>query len=307
MYGYIVLGITVTPNNAFGSPAQIDSLNGATLDFADEWRRYFGARPNGTDLRTRRYWDSEPTKRHLEPGSPHRWSRLYVRYGPTGIPGDVVDTTVGTSTAAVGVDDATTHNYRHLLLRPTGGRVAMLAAEVIGRGRAASRIIDAFRKDFEQAHPQYNVEYETLADGEYWDSFLENADFIAMNVTRHRPVAGYFDADGDGAETIVEVKSTIQAAGRGARLRRGWLRPLLSRDVTVQDVFGLDFEPERASVVLESEGQRKTIVLDAGEDPAFVYPLGDDDRRDRPSNTEFFEAAVATMTRLLASYPSQGG
>jgi hypothetical protein len=297
------MGITVTPRMGDSGPAQIDSIDGSRLDFAREWTRYFSSGPSNTDIRARRYWDTADLQRHREPGSPHYWTRLEVRYGPTGVPGDVVDTTIGRSTAAVGVDDATTHNYRHLLLRPKGARIALLAAEVIGRSRPVSKLLAAVRDDFQSQHPDFWVDYEVLADGQYWASFLENADLVALNVTRHREIPGYLDTDGDGATLVATMKTRIEAAGRGRRLPRQLIPGLLNRDVSPEQAFGLDFVPDTVSLVLEADGTQKTIVLDAGEQPVFVYPIGQEDRRDRPPTREFLDEVQPTLLRLLATFP----
>lgn len=303
MYGYAVFAITVTPKGNASGPAQIDSLNGGNLTFDSVWRRYFQGRRSGNDLKTRRYWDTRGARVRRQPGSQAAWSTLDVRYGPSGVPGEVIDTIAGASMTTVRVDDATTHNYRHLLVCNPGQRVALLAAEVIGRMRAAPRILDAFRTDFERSYPQYVVDYETLADGQYWNSFLANAELIAVNVTRHHAIPGYTDRTGAGAEEIAVIKSRIEAAGRGRRLSRRLIPALLRHDVSVQEVFGLDYVPESASLVLRAEGQQKTISLDMGIDPAFIYPLGAEDRRDRPRTADFLTETTATLERLLQSYP----
>jgi len=303
MYGYLVMGITVTPRMGGSGPAQIDSIDGSRLDFAAEWRRYFSSRQSAVDFRMRRYWDTASIRPHRVPSSPHSWSVLEVRYGPTGIPGDVINTIAGQSTSIVGVDDATTHNYRNVLLRPRGARVALLAAEVIGRSRPVSKLLAAFRADFQSQHPDYDVDHETLADGQYWESFLENAEFVALNVTRQQPIPGYFDADGSGANIVATIKTRIEAAGRGRRLPRQLIPGLLYRDVRPEQAFGLDFEPESVSLVLEADGTQKTIELATGEQPVFVYPIGREDRRDRPTTQEFLHETTQTLVRLLDTFP----
>ena len=50
------------------------------------------------------------------------------------------------------------------------------------------------------------------------------------------------------------METTIKASGRGVRLPKALLRPLLERSISPRDAFGVSFDPERTSLLLESPG-----------------------------------------------------
>lgn len=301
MFGYHVVAIHVQRDGVTGSPLQIDNLDGQGLDLAAQWRAFFAAPRSEHLVRTRRYWQVAAARRHAAAG-PDAWLRLDIEYGANGVSGRVFDTTAGRPTAMVRSRDATVHRYRHLLLRPVGGSAALLAAEVIGRGRAFKGPVDAFRRHLEAAHPGLRLTFEYLADGEFWEQFLEGATLVSATLTRQTSIPAYTSGSSSGASVEATMEMKLKASGRGLRLPSALVRPLLYRTISARDAFGVSFDPERLSLLLESEGQRRQIYLDRGEPADLVYPVGDPDRPDQPSEAEFVGAASETLGRLLTRF-----
>jgi hypothetical protein len=304
VYGYNVVAIRVERTSGGTGPLQIDNLDGQGYDLLAEWQSFFRTTRSDHVVRARRYWQTIPARRHAQPGSPHTWGRLDVEYGPNGIPGRVFDTAGNRATATVRPQDATVHRFRHLLARPRGGAAALLAAEVIGRSRAFKGPVDAFRRHLETAHADLRVEFEYLADGDYWEEFLARASLISATLTRQTSIPGYTSGGASGQSIAATMQTTIKATGRGLRLPSALLRPLLERRLSPRQAFGVSFDPERTSLLLESEGQRRQVYLEAGEPANLVYPIGDPDRRDQPPDGEFFSAASETLGRLLSRFPA---
>jgi hypothetical protein len=304
VYGYSVVGLRVRRADGSGGPLQVDNVDGRGLDLGALWQRCFHDECCDHVVRTRRYWRSSPARRCSQPSSPHRWIRLDVEYGPNGIPGRVLDTSAGQVTARVRPQDATVHRYRHLLAIPAAGTAALLAAEVIGRSPAFRGPVNAFVAHLESTVPDVQVEFEYLADGEYWDEFLTQAVLVSATLTRQAAIPAYASGSISGQSVAATMETTIKASGRGMRLPKALLRPLLERSVSPRDVFGVGFDPERTSLLLECRGQRRQIYLDAAEPGRLVYPLGDPDRASQPEDAEFVAAAAATITRLLARFTS---
>jgi hypothetical protein len=304
VYGYSVVGLRVRRADGSGGPLQVDNLDGRGLDLGARWQAFFHDEQSDHVVRTRRYWRSTPARRCPQPSSPHRWIRLDVEYGPNGIPGRVLDTAAGQPTARVRPQDATVHRYRHLLAVPAAGTAVLLAAEVIGRSHAFRGPVKAFVAHLESVLPDVQVEFEYLADGEYWDDFLTQAVLVSATLTRQTAIPAYASGSISGQSVAATVETTIKASGRGVRLPKGLLRPLLERSVSPRDAFGVSFDPERTSLLLECRGQRRQIYLDAAEPARLVYPLGDPGRASQPEDAEFVAAAAATLTRLLTRFPS---
>ncbi|HEX4017456.1 MAG TPA: hypothetical protein VHX15_12045, partial [Frankiaceae bacterium] len=275
MYGYSVVGLRVRRADGSGGPLQIDNVDGRGLDLGAQWQAFFRDERSDHLVRSRRYWRSSPVRRSVQPSSPHRWLRLDVEYGPNGIPGRVLDTAAGRPTASVRPQDATVHRYRHLLAVPRAGTAALLAAEVIGRSHAFRGPVSAFTAHLEQAITDVRVESEYLADGEYWDEFLERAALVSATLTRQSAIPAYSSGSISGQSVQATIETTIKATARGARLPKALLRPLLARSVSPRDAFGVSFHPERTSLLLECRGQRRQVYLDASEPARLVYPLGD--------------------------------
>ncbi len=304
MYGYNIVAIRAERRDGVGGPLQIDNLDGQGLDLAAEWSAFFRQARSDHVVRVRRYWQSAPAVAHSAPRSPHRWHRLDVEYGPNGIPGRVFDTEAGQATAVVRAQDATIHRYRHLLIRPVGGTAGLLAVEVIGRSRAFRGPTDAFRKHLEAEHPDLRLSFDYLADGDFWEQFLAGASFVSATLSRQGSIPPYTRGGASGRSTAATWETTVKAAGRGGRLPAGLVRPLIERRVSPREAFGVSFDPERTSLLLEAEGQRRRVYLDSGEVADLVYPLGELDRRTQPPDSEFVAAATATCERLLRSFPS---
>ena len=304
MYGYSVVGLRVRRADGSGSPLQIDNVDGRGLDLGEQWQAFFGAERSDHLVRTRRYWRSSPSRQCAQPSGPHRWLRLDVEYGPNGIPGRVLDTSAGRPTARVRPQDATVHRYRHLLAVPPGGSAALLAVEVIGRSHAFRGPVSGFGAHLERAVPDVRVQFEYLADGEYWDEFLAQAALVSATLTRQAALPAYSSGSLSGQSVAATVETTIKASGRGVRLPKALLRPLLERSVTPRDAFGVGFDPERTSLLLECRGQRRQVYLDAAEPLRLVYPLGEPARASQPDDGEFVAEAAATLTRLLGRFPS---
>jgi hypothetical protein len=302
VYGFDMIAIRVKVKDGGSGPQQIDNLDGRGLDFQVEWRAFFQTLQADHMVRARRYWQTTPSRAHRAPGSSAGWTRLDVEYGPNGIPGRVFDTDEGRATATVRPQDATVHRYRHLLARPRGGTAALLAAEVVGRSRAHRGPTDAFRKHFETCHTDFKVDFEYIADGEYWEEFLEAASLVSVTLTRQTSIPGYLDGDVSGQTLAANIETTIKAAGRGHRLPASVVRPLLERRVNPRDAFGVQFDPDRTCLQLEASGQTRRVYLEADETPSLVYPIGDPDRPDQPADGEFVAAATETTERLLAGF-----
>ncbi len=304
MYGYSVIGLRVRRADGCGGPLQVDNVDGRGLDLGAQWQTFFRDERSDHVVRTRRYWRSSPARRSIQPPSPHRWIRLDVEYGPNGIPGRVLDTSAGMPTARVRPQDATVHRYRHLLAIPTAGTAALLAAEVVGRSPAFRGPVGAFAAEWERAVPGVRVEFEYLADGEYWEGFLAEAVLVSASLTRQAALPAYSSGSLSGQSVAATVETTIKASGRGMRLPKALLRPLLERVVSPRDAFGVSFDPERTSLLLECRGQRRQVYLDATEPMHLVYPLGDPGRVTQPDDAEFLGEAAATITRLLKRFSS---
>lgn len=287
-----------------GGPLQVDNVDGRGLDLGQQWQAFFRDELSDHLVRTRRYWRSSPARPCSPPSGPHRWIGLDVEYGPNGIPGRVLDTSAGQATARVRPQDATVHRYRHLLAIPVAGTAALLAAEVIGRSHAFRGPVTAFVAHLESSVPDVRVEFEYLADGEYWDEFLTQAVLVSATLTRQAAIPAYASGSISGQSVAATLETTIKASGRGVRLPKALLRPLLERSVTPRDAFGVSFDPERTSLLLECRRQRRQIYLDAAEPARLVYPLGDPDRASQPEDPEFVSAAAATIARLLKRFAS---
>ncbi len=304
MFGYSVVGLRVRRADGSGGPLQVDNVDGRGLDLGAQWQAFFHGERSDHVVRTRRYWRSSAARRCSQPASPHRWIRIDVEYGPNGVPGRVLDTAVGVPTARVRLQDATVHRYRHLLAVPRGGTAALLAAEVIGRSHAFRGPISAFVAHLESSVPDVRVAFEYLADGEYWDQFLTQASLVSATLTRQTALPAYASGGISGQSSAATMETTIKATGRGMRLPKALLRPLLERSITPRDAFGVGFDPERASLLLERHGQRRQVYLDTAEPARLSYPLGDPERADQPADAEFVGAAAATMSRLLQRFAS---
>ncbi len=301
MYGYSVTAVRVVRTGAEDAPLQVDNLDGRGLDLTSEWRRFFSQPQEDHQIRIRRYWQSSACGRPINrEGVP--WIHLEVEYGPNGIPGRVLDTVSGRQTAPVRVQDATVHNYRHVLTRPTGGTAALLAGEQIGRSRAQAGPLDAFRKHFEASQHGLRLSFESVTDGEYWQQFLANAALLSATLTRQASAPSYLSLSSSGQQQLAKYETTVKPAGRGARWPASVLPPLFRGAVQPGEVFGVGFEPDQTSLVLLANGQRRTIVLNADEPPSFTYPVGNLDRSDQPGGQEFFLAAEGTLDRLLPSF-----
>ena len=304
MYGYSVIGLRVRRADGSGGPLQIDNVDGRGLDLGTLWQAFFRDECSDHLVRTRRYWRSSPARRCSQTSSPARWVRLDVEYGPNGVPGRVLDTSAGQATASVRPQDATVHRYRHLLAVAPAGTAALLAAEVIGRSHAFRGPVNAFVAHLGSTVPDVQVEFEYLADGEYWDEFLTHAVLVSATLTRQSAIPAYVSGGISGQSVAATVETTIKAAGRGMRLPKALLRPLLERSVSPRDAFGVGFDPERTSLLLECRGQRRQVYLDIAEPARLVYPLGDPDRASQPADAEFMAAAAATVGRLLSRFTS---
>jgi hypothetical protein len=304
VYGYSVIGLRVRRADGSGGPLQIDNVDGRGLDLGAQWQAFFRDERSDHVVRTRRYWRSAPVRRASQPSSPHRWFRLDVEYGPNGIPGRVLDTSAGQPTARVRPQDATVHRYRHLLAIPKAGTVALLAGEVIGRSPAFRGPVNAFVAHLESSVPDIEVHFEYLADGEFWDGFLAEAALVSATLTRQSAIPAYSSGSISGQSVAATMETTVKASGRGKRLPKALLRPLLERAISPRDAFGVGFDPERTSLLLECRGQRRQIYLDTAEPGHLVYPLGDPARAGQPDHTEFISEAAATLTRLLKRFPS---
>jgi len=237
-------------------------------------------------------------------GRPASLAPAYVEYGPNGIPGRVLDTSAGQATAQVRPQDATVHRFRHLLAIPAAGTAALLAAEVIGRSHAFRGPVNAFASHLTQAAPDVAVQFEYLADGEYWDGFLAQAALLSATLTRQAAIPAYSSGGISGQSVAASIETTIKASGRGVRLPKALLRPLLERSISPRDAFGVGFDPERTSLLLECRGQRRQVYLDAAEPVRLVYPLGDPGRASQPDDAEFVADAAATIARLLKRFSS---
>jgi hypothetical protein len=303
VFGYSVIGLRIRRADGSGGPLQVDNVDGRGLDLGAQWQAFFRGERSDHVVRSRRYWRSHAAQPCAQPASAHRWIRLDVEYGPNGVPGRVLDTAAGRQTARVRSQDATVHRYRHLLVVPKGASAALLASEVIGRSHAFRGPLTAFVAALESSVPDVRAEFEYLADGEYWEEFLDHAAFVSATLSRQTAVPAYTSGGISGQSFAATMETTIKASARGARLPKALLRPLLHRSITPRDAFGVGFDPERTSLLLECRGQRRQISLDAGEPARLVYPLGDPDRLDQPSDTEFVGAAAAAMCRLLSAFP----
>jgi hypothetical protein len=302
VYGYSVVGLRVRRADGGAGPLQVDNLDGRGLDLGARWQAFFRGEQSDHVVRSRRYWRSSPARRCSQPSSPHRWIRLDIEYGPNGIPGRVLDTSAGQPTARVRPQDATVYRYRHLLAVPKAGTAVLLAAEVIGRSHAFRGPVNAFVAHLESCLPEVRVEFEYLADGEYWDEFLAQAVLVSATLTRQSAIPAYASGGVSGQSVAATLETTIKATGRGLRLPKALLRPLVERTVSPRDAFGVGFDPERTSLLLECRGQRRQVYLDAAEPVRLVYPLGDPARADQPGEGEFVSAAADTINRLLARF-----
>jgi hypothetical protein len=180
----------------------------------------------------------------------------------------------------------------------------LLACEVIGRSHAFRGPLTAFAADLESRLPDVRVEFEYLADGEYWEGFLEQAELVSATLSRQTALPSYAGGGISGQAVAASMETTVKASGRGVRLPKALLRRLLNRSISPRDAFGVGFDPDRTSLLLESRGQRRQIYLDGGEPARLVYPLGNPDRPDQPADAEFVGAAATTMSRLLKAFPS---
>jgi hypothetical protein len=304
VFGYSVVGLRVRRADGSGGPLQVDNLDGRGLDLGARWQSFFHSERSDHVVRSRRYWHSAAAQPCPQPAGSQRWVRLDVEYGPNGVPGRVLDTSAGRQTARVRSQDATVHRYRHLLAVPKGTAAAVLAAEVIGRSHAFRGPLRAFVADLESSVPDVRVEFEYLADGEYWEGFLEQAALVSATLSRQTAIPAYASSGISGQSVAATMETTIKASGRGVRLPKALLRPLLNRAVSPREAFGVSFDPDRTSLLLERGGQRRQVYLDASEPARLVYPLGDPERRDQPADPEFVGAAAATMSRLLKAFPS---
>jgi hypothetical protein len=304
VFGYSVVGLRVRRADGSGGPLQVDNVDGRGLDLGARWQAFFGSERSDHVLRSRRYWHSAAAQRCPQPAASQRWVRLDVEYGPNGVPGRVLDTSAGRQTARVRSQDATVHRYRHLLAVREGAAAAVLAAEVIGRSHAFRGPLLAFVADLESSVPDVRVEFEYLADGEYWEGFLEQAALVSVTLSRQTAVPAYVSGGISGQSVAATMETTIKASGRGVRLPKALVRPLLNRAISPREAFGVSFDPDRTSLQLESGGQRRQIYLDAAGPARLVYPLGDPERRDQPADPEFVSTASATMSRLLKAFPS---
>jgi len=127
---------------------------------------------------------------------------------------------------------------------------------------------------------------------------------VSATLTRQAAIPAYASGSISGQSVAAIMETAIKASGRGMRLPKALLRPLLERSVSPRDAFGVGFDPERTSLLLECRGRRRQIYLDAAEPARLVYPLGEPDRASQPEDAEFVAAAAATITRLLARFTS---
>jgi hypothetical protein len=164
--------------------------------------------------------------------------------------------------------------------------------------------VGAFAAHLQSAAPDVRVEFEYLADGEYWEGFLAEAVLVSASLTRQAAIPAYSSGSISGQSVAATMETTFRASGRGMRLPKALLRPLLERTVSPRDAFGVGFDPERTSLLLECRGQRRQIYLDAAEPVHLVYPLGDPGRVSQPDDAEFLSAAAATISRLLKRFSS---
>lgn len=304
MFGYSVVGLRVRRVDASGGPLQVDNVDGHGLDLGAQWLECFRGERSARVVRSRRYWRSAGVQPCPQARQRGQWLRLDVEYGINGVPGRVLDTDAGVPTAQVRQQDATVHRYRHLLAVPRGGSAALLAAEVIGRSHAFRGPVSVFTAHLETVLPDVRVESEYLADGEYWSEFLAEAALVSATLSRQSAIPRYASSGISGQSIAATMETTIKAAGRGARLPHALIRPLLERAVSAREVFGVGFDPERVSLLLEHSGRRRQVWLDAAQPARLVYPLGDPERPDQPSDAEFTAAAAATMSRLLKAFSS---
>ncbi len=303
VFGYSVVGLRILRADGSGGPLQVDNVDGRGLDLGAQWQSFFRRERSDHVVRSRRYWRSISAQPGTQPGGAYCWIRLDVEYGPNGVPGRVLDTSGGRQTARVRAQDATVHRYRHVLVVPKGASAALLAAEVIGRSHAFRGPLAAFVADLESSAPDVRIECEYLADGEYWEEFLAQAAFVSATLSRQTAMPAYASGGLSGQSVAATIETTIKASGRGARLPKALLRPLLDRSISPRDAFGVGFDPERTSLLLECRGQRRQVYLEAAEPVRLVYPLGDPDRADQPSDAEFISSASAAMSRLLKAFP----
>jgi hypothetical protein len=302
VFGYSVVGLRVRRADASGGPLQVDNLDGHGLDLGTQWMECFRGERSARVSRSRRYWRSAGVQPCPQARRHGQWLRLDVEYGVNGVPGRVLDTAAGLPTAQVRLQDATVHRYRHLLAVPRGGSAALLAAEVIGRSHAFRGPVTTFEAHLGTVLPDVRLEFEYLADGEYWHGFLTEAALVSATLSRQSAVPRYASGGISGQSIAATIETTIKAAGRGARLPQALIRPLLERSVSPREVFGVGFDPERVSLLLEHGGRRRQVYLDAAEPARLVYPLGDPERGDQPTDGEFTAAAAGTISRLLKAF-----
>jgi hypothetical protein len=257
MYGYNVVAVRVDRKDGSGGPQQVDNVDGRGGDLHQIWRAYFDTEPRDHVTKTRRYWQAARTGNHAMPGSSAAWSVLDLEYGPSGIPGRVVDTSNGRQRAAVRPRDAALHRYRHLVARPGGGSALLVGAEVIGRSRAVRGPLAAFQKDFEINHSGLRLEFDYVTDGEYWQEFLAKSSMVSATLTRQSAAPAYLSRTISGADELAVWETTIKPVGRGRRWASTVVPALLNGQVSPRDAFGIEFQPDRTAILLEADGQRR--------------------------------------------------
>ena len=72
------------------------------------------------------------------------------------------------------------------------------------------------------------IEFEYLADGEYWEGFLEQAVLVSATLSRQTAVPAYASGGISGQSVAATMETTIKAPGGGVRLPKALVRPLLS-------------------------------------------------------------------------------
>lgn len=280
-FGYVIYTVRAHRRGYRDDPYLLDTLGGA----GNLLHGFYGAlsflMDKGvpcTDDRYERAFDVLS----VDPAGRRVW--LKADAGHYGSDGNTTNVDTGRR-RGFGSRDASMTAKRAMLVVPPAAQVGFLFCE----RRSGSHLrdfIEAFPIRACKAHFGVMITVDQFVDVASWNRFLDESEgYEVKSVWRPRTLEQ--QVGGDNTENEGQLKMTLTggAAARVGRRMRDAVRQKLSHDgkagieisappeVTPAEPDA--FRRERLEVTLDSENERRTVVIERAELPLFVYPLGE--------------------------------
>lgn len=313
--GYVVYEITAHVMRRKDEPRPLDDLNGNGADILHSAevilkRLQDEANPQ-TDERYEQAFDIHGYERS------RRTIKIWGSAGPYGTAGNLTNIDSG-DRHRYGARDATMIDLRAMLVAPTSERLGLLFCE----RRSARHLKNVIEKHILKkigwdTHIRFGV--RPLIDAKAWKKFLDKAETYEISYiyrsTRIEDLAPGRRRAGD-----LRMTATGGVAHRVGRSFRGILSQMTERRdraddghsaVVVEDIprppelqprDEEHFDHERVEMQVGQDGAKRTIVIERGQLPQFIYEL-DKDLTDTALWDTFSEHAEKILSDLGCTLP----